>query len=356
MPRIEAIWPVDWALEGVISLMDVTIFIRTKNEERLLPRCLEGLFSQKTNVEFNVIALDSGSEDNTLSILTEYAVTVYEIPAKLFGYSWALNFGVQKSSGSLFVALSGHCVPYDEHWLEELVQPVIRNSSIAASYSRQIPWPDVSRPEREEIQATFPETESLLDEASFDKAVAAGSEPYRLLKFSNAASCIRRELLIERPFLELPFSEDRAFAYDCLRGGGDLFYAAQSVIYHSHSPCLASFRRIAMNAEISRAQINAMVAVDRSVSSIPSSSSPLKAYLKLPLMILYAAAVSLWGLLTLYPLRCGWGNYRRFVRYYVASIGTTLGKIDAARRVGDYVGEELLPADPGVLLHEARVR
>ena len=99
-----------------------SIIVRTKNEGKWIRRCLEAIYDQTyTNVE--VVVVDSGSTDNTLSILDEFAdqrliLVHYEgdyIPGK------SLNFGCQNANGEYFVFLSAHCIPASKTWLENLL-------------------------------------------------------------------------------------------------------------------------------------------------------------------------------------------------------------------------------------------
>lgn len=332
--------------------MDLTVFIRTRNEARLIRRCLEGVFSQKTDLQFQVIVLDSTSEDETQAIVKEFDVELYQIPKEIFSYSKALNFGVQLATGDLFVALSGHCVPVDDSWLEELVRPLLEDSAVGASFSRQLPWPDVSPPERALIEAVFPAQGYSVCELTFTKGVAADVEPYQLLTFSNASACIRRSLLIKRPFLELPFAEDRAFVYECITAGSAVIYSPESKVYHSHLPDLADFRQIAKSAEIARAQINEMISADHALELRGYSLLPLKQLVKIPATIVYVVLMSFAALFRLYPVRNGCSSYLRLVRYYFACIGTTLGKFDAARALDRTEIGVATPADPSQLMRE----
>ena len=49
--------------------MDVTIVIPAKNGGKLFDRVLERVFNQETEYEYEVICVDSGSKDETLSII-----------------------------------------------------------------------------------------------------------------------------------------------------------------------------------------------------------------------------------------------------------------------------------------------
>ncbi len=325
--------------------MRATIFLRTRNEEEHLEECLKMVFSQRSSVSFDVIALDSSSEDRSVDILKSFDIRIFSIPKEFFSYSKALNFGVQKSDTELFVPLSGHCLPYDEHWLEKLTKPFRESEKIAASFSRQIAWPEASAPERRALAKAFPENAFEQSREHFEQLLAQGEEPYQCLRFSNSSACIRRELLLEHPFLELPFAEDRAFAFQCLQAGHRVSYCPESVVYHSHYPNREEFRSVARSATLARAQINLLAGKELAVSSSHLSA------IKPSLLFFALPVIAVFYLLSGYPFRNSWREYFRLLRFYEASIGTSQGKQEASKNSKVTLAQV---ADPDELLSEAK--
>jgi glycosyltransferase involved in cell wall biosynthesis len=335
--------------------MDVTIFIRTYNEGNLIRDCLDGIFSQKTEFRFEVVMLDSQSVDETQAIARKYDVALYEIDKELFSYSTALNFGIQQSSKSdFFVVLSGHCVPLNELWLQNLIQPLIDEASVAASFSRQIPWQDASEPERTAIEASFPATPRITHSEEFFQKLRAASDPYSLLTFSNASSCIRRSALETHPFVELPFAEDRAFVFSCYQNKQAIAYASDSVVYHSHTPSFREFRQIAHNATIARYQINAMLKESTPTGKRMRPPSVLTQVIKIPPVVGLFAVMSVISLGKLRFNKESVARYFRTVRYYFSSIGTTIGKLEAAISLLKNLPPLPSIADPSRLLETAK--
>jgi rhamnosyltransferase len=216
---------------------DVTILIRSKNEEELLPRCLDMLFGQVTQFSFDVLLIDSGSTDQTVAIARRYAgVAVREIDPCSFNYGTTLNEGNRLARGRYVVSLSAHCVPADEHWLQRLVEPLEGDPTLGATLGRQIPWPWCDPVERVFLRNTFGDGDSLVNHHELD------SDPLKVL-FSNANSCFRRELALAFPFPELPWAEDRVWAHTILRAGYRLAYVSRSVVYHSHRRTIRGYFR-----------------------------------------------------------------------------------------------------------------
>jgi glycosyltransferase involved in cell wall biosynthesis len=88
--------------------MDYSVIIRTKNSEKTIKACLEGLLSQ-TIKPLEIIVVDSGSRDNTLPIVKEFGVVIIDYPkGQKFNYSKALNIGIAKTISPFILILSSH--------------------------------------------------------------------------------------------------------------------------------------------------------------------------------------------------------------------------------------------------------
>lgn len=100
-------------------MLVTSVIIRTRNEERWIGVVLEKIFSQ-TYKNFEVILVDSGSNDKTLEIAKKFPVRILEIPFKNFSYPYALNFGIKNSSAAKYIVIiSAHSVPTSNTWLED---------------------------------------------------------------------------------------------------------------------------------------------------------------------------------------------------------------------------------------------
>lgn len=330
--------------------MKVSIFIRSYNEAALIDQCLQAIFSQKTRTEYEVVILDSGSEDETVEIAKRFNVKIFSIPKRLFSYSDALNAGSQLCLGECFLPLSAHAIPHDETWLERLVAPLRNKPALMATFSRQVPWESDSTPHAEKIRQEFDAKGWLRDKANFIQLMQAGVEPFELLQFSNVSSCIRRDFLLEHPFYDLPFCEDRAFALDVLSANLSIAYIAESVVYHSHWPSFQENRRIARDATVARHQINGE-ARRRFGSSTEAPVPASKALLFMKLGAVWAYAALRATESAVLP-----GNSARTheIAHYLSLPGITLGKLDAASLLPGMDTAPLRRSDPSELLLQAR--
>lgn len=309
--------------------MDLSVFIRTFNEELFISRCLEAVLDQTRGVQGEVVILDCGSTDRTVEIASRFSgVKVFSAPKNSFHYARALNFGVQMTTGSLFLTLSAHAIPADNHWFRELMAPILRSPEVDLVFSRQIGWPDISTPEQRSLRRNFPDKDAYLTREVLGLRLAEKHSPYDATAFSNVSSIMRRSLLERIPFREIPFSEDRLFALEAVCAGSVLAYASRSVIRHSHNPDFKSFRSVAYKSTIARHQIESFAQNLLQVSTTNIQAKLLSSRFRFLIFLLlfpFSILVALF-----FPLR---SNRLREIRFMIASVGTSLGKIAAYRKI-----------------------
>lgn len=90
--------------------MNCAIVIRTYNEEKHIGRLLEGL-RQQTLKDVEIILVDSGSTDQTVSVAPAFGARIVRIPPAEFTLGRSLNFGVQAEAPELVVIANAHVYP-----------------------------------------------------------------------------------------------------------------------------------------------------------------------------------------------------------------------------------------------------
>lgn len=93
----------------------ISIILPVFNEERYLGQCLANLLKvDYPNDRFEIIVVDNGSTDNSITIASEYTNNVFKLTDVNVGA--VRNFGVKKSSGDFLAFLDSDClIPKD--WL-----------------------------------------------------------------------------------------------------------------------------------------------------------------------------------------------------------------------------------------------
>jgi len=198
--------------------MKVSIVIRSKNEERFIGEVLQRVLAQEFSASYEVIVLDSGSQDCTREIVRGFPVRLEMLPAEKFTFGFALNYGVTLAQGEYLVFLSAHCLPRERSWLRELTLPLETNSCVAATYGRQEPLKGVNPLEEIGLERIY-----TLQEGNTVQA-----------PFSNANSAIRRQILQCHPFdEEITGGEDFLWAY-LLPPPYTVQYVHAASVFHSH--------------------------------------------------------------------------------------------------------------------------
>ncbi|HRR30179.1 MAG TPA: glycosyltransferase [Candidatus Sumerlaeia bacterium] len=209
--------------------MSVSIVLRVKNEARMLHDVLQGVERQNYRGDMDVVVVDSGSTDGTLEIARAHNCRIFCIKPEDFSWGYALNLGAEKSTGDFIAYLSGHCVPVDEFWLENLLAP-FEDASVGGVYSRHVPIVEIDPFEAIELEYFwFP---------------AGSGEPTESDAFSNASSALRRSTWESVKFDEkLLMVEDGDWANRARAAGWKIIYQPRSKVYHSHPPRVENIYR-----------------------------------------------------------------------------------------------------------------
>jgi rhamnosyltransferase len=224
-----------------VSKTDVSIVILARNEEANLRSSLPMIKAQHTALSFEVIGLDTESEDRTADLFSLYGARVITIPRAEFHHVKARMRGLKESSGTYVVFLVGDAIPLTVHWLENLVRPLLQDPKVAASYSRQLPRDGCVPWEARDIYAGGSPVRKI-------KAVDF-SDPYQVMNyrrhiwefitFSDVSSCYRRELLERYPFNPaLPEVEDQEWCKRAIDLGYAVVFEPASAVVHSHNDSL----------------------------------------------------------------------------------------------------------------------
>lgn len=197
----------------------ISIVIRTLNEERYLAQLLDGIYSQVIDFDFEIILIDSGSTDRTVSIAEKYGCHILTISREQFSFGRSLNWACNAALGTFFVFVSGHCIPVDEYWLANLILP-LRDGLAEYSYGRQLAG-----------------THSCWSEhCIYDKYFPPVSRIPQIGYFcNNANSALLKSTWIRYNFDEsLTGLEDMHLAKRIEADQGSIAYVANASVFHLH--------------------------------------------------------------------------------------------------------------------------
>jgi rhamnosyltransferase len=199
--------------------MNCSIVIRAYNEEKHIGRLLEGI-RQQTIRDVQIILVDSGSTDETISVAESFGAKVLRIPSAEFTFGRSLNFGAQAATRDLIVIASAHVYPVYPDWLEALLQP-FENERIALTYGKQRGPQTAKFSEQQIYHQWYPDASQLCQATAF---------------CNNANAAIRRSLWEKNPYDEtLTGLEDLAWGKWAREQGYDIAYVAEAEIIHIHN-------------------------------------------------------------------------------------------------------------------------
>jgi glycosyltransferase involved in cell wall biosynthesis len=206
--------------------MNCSLVIRAYNEAQHLPRLLEGVRRQ-TLKEVEVILVDSGSTDQTISIAESYGARIVHILPQDFTFGRSLNLGIQAATCDLIVIASAHVYPVYPDWLERLLEP-FDDPSVGLTYGKQRGTGTSKYSEHQIFARWFPDASQVAWEPGNDHQ----THPF----CNNANAAIRRELWGKHPYDEtLTGLEDLAWAKWMLSQSYGLVYVPSAEIIHVHN-------------------------------------------------------------------------------------------------------------------------
>jgi glycosyltransferase involved in cell wall biosynthesis len=202
-----------------VSTVTCSIVIRAYNEDKHIGRLLEGIRHQ-TLKDVEIILVDSGSTDSTVSIAESFGAKVVYIQPREFTFGRSLNFGVRAASRELIVIASAHVYPVYPDWLETLLRP-FADSNVALTYGKQR-GPDFAKFSEQQIfHQWYPDESNLKQSTAF---------------CNNANAAIRKSLWEKNPYDEdITGLEDLAWAKWAKEANYDIAYVAEAEIIHVHN-------------------------------------------------------------------------------------------------------------------------
>lgn len=216
--------------------MEISIIILSKNEEKNIGSTLEMVFRQDIDKAYEVVVIDSGSNDLTLYVARRYPVKVIEIAPDKFGHGRTRNQGAAAASGGIVVFLNADAKPADEHWLKNLVADLENDKRIAGVYSRVYPRPDCNPLRSWEITsegAGDRQVKSIDDFSSYQRM--SQSEKRVFVSFQSISCAIRKDMLLKHPFRDdIEFGEDLEWSKRAMENGFKIVFEPQSAVMHSH--------------------------------------------------------------------------------------------------------------------------
>jgi O-antigen biosynthesis protein len=175
----------------------ITAVVPVRDGARYLGELLDAL--RREGVD-ELLVVDSGSHDGSLSIAADAGATIVEIAPEDFGHGRTRNLAAERASGDVIAFLTQDATPAPG-WLAAVREALALSPDVGAVFGPHLPRPDTSPMIARELTDFF---------ATFgdEPRIFAAGEPSFL---SNVNAAYRRACWEEIRFADLAYSEDQAF-------------------------------------------------------------------------------------------------------------------------------------------------
>jgi glycosyltransferase involved in cell wall biosynthesis len=199
--------------------INCSIVIRAYNEEKHIGRLLEGIRHQ-TVKDVEIILVDSGSTDGTVSVAESFGARTVHIRPDEFTFGRSLNYGIAAATREFITIASAHVYPVYPDWLETLLRP-FQDDSVALTYGKQRGYEGSKYSEHQIFHQWYPDISKPKQETAF---------------CNNANAAIRKSLWEKNNYDEtLTGLEDLAWAKWAKEQGHAIAYVPEAEIIHVHN-------------------------------------------------------------------------------------------------------------------------
>jgi len=237
--------PRTWAIQPSPSVTveqidcTVSVIIPTKNAGPEFEYTLEKISNQKGIKNVEIIIVDSGSTDETLSIAQKYASKVISIAPEDFNHGNTRNLAADQADGDYLLFTVQDAIPISDYLLYNMVTVLERDQTIAAATCRQVPqsnadlfacyllWNHYRCMDFRDDMVTYSDPENFKKLPMLEKRRLAGLD--------NVCCCIKREVFNQFRFRSINFAEDLDLGIRLIESGNKLCYLHSTGVIHSHN-------------------------------------------------------------------------------------------------------------------------
>jgi rhamnosyltransferase len=213
----------------------ISIIIPVKNGMDTLPKAIEGIQKQTLFSECELVVVDSGSTDGSVSFLEQFPfVRVIPIDPKSFNHGATRNLGVQNAEGEFIAMTVQDAVPSDAFWLENMLRH-FKDFEVAGVCGQQIVPHDADKNPHEWFR---PQSNPIIKIVQFKKKVdfegLTPKEKRTACGWDDVNAMYRKSVLEQLPFETVAFGEDMLWAKAALERGHKLIYDYAVRVNHYH--------------------------------------------------------------------------------------------------------------------------
>ncbi len=227
---------------------DVSIVIPTLNGAEYLENLFTAIRMQEGIQSPEIIIIDSGSIDKTVSIARRYHAKVISIDKKDFNHGLTRNIGAEVAKGKYIIFAVQDALPIDNYTYVNLLTLLSSEDSIIGVSTKQTPYPDADLFAKWQMihhnSALYLNNSNYI--SKLPKNINFYSLPFILKRkislFDDVCSCVKRDNFIKLGgYRKIEFAEDIEFAIRALKQGYKIGFTGQSGVIHSHTRSITYF-------------------------------------------------------------------------------------------------------------------
>ena len=226
------------------SLPSWSVVIPVKNGGARLKELLISIQDQQgVGKPDKIVAVDSGSTDDSVKILEDFSAEIISIPSEEFKHGPARNLGAGKVSSEVIIFNNQDAVPDNDFSYRNLINDLMQDETCAGICATLLPHRDSDPLTERDVLTEFglmkrgvPVQES--DEKRLEK----------LKNFHTVCCAVRNAVFREIPFRDVIFGEDYHWMRD-VRSGGYFTRVSSARVRHSHNFFPHSINLLRINAD-----------------------------------------------------------------------------------------------------------
>ncbi len=222
--------------DEILTTLDlsVSVIIPTKNAGPDFLVLLKMLANQQGLSKVEIVVVDSGSQDETLSLAEDFGARIVRIAPEAFTHSYARNIGAQNATGDFLLFTVQDALPPSTFWIYEMLQMLLKNDVAAVScaetpredadlFYRQICWNHYNFLGINETDRIFSLPEKM-DHISLRQNA----------QLSDLACLINRDLFSEYGYRR-DYAEDLDLGLRLIKSGKKIAFLGSIRVIHSHN-------------------------------------------------------------------------------------------------------------------------
>ena len=215
-------------------MAQLTVIIPVKNGAFTLDKCLESIREQSLK-DVDILILDSGSTDESLSIAAKYNCRIVEIEPASFNHGETRNKGAQLAGTELVFFTVQDAWLSNETVLTRMCNWFDDPAVMGVTGHQAIPYGEKDKNPAywfKPVSEPIPEIRHFPALQEF-KQLSAGTK-FGFSSWDDVVAMYRRSALKQVPFTKTNFSEDWLWAQEALGKGFKLVRDPGLVMYHYH--------------------------------------------------------------------------------------------------------------------------